>query len=242
MERMMGRQSNPLRSILHHASEKFLGDLDLWYILTVVGSDVHSGDLAVRGLYIGRDIECYSAACDLSLKVNFNLLDKPVHRMVAYMDPEEFHSTWLGNKSIYRTRMAMADGGELIVLAPGLERFGEDSTADALIRKYGYKGTPTVMKMMEDNNDLQENLSIVAHLIHGSTEGRFTVTYCPGHLTKDEIENAGFQFGDLDEMMKRYDIGRLSDGWNKDHDGEFYFVRNPALGLWADRNRFERSH
>lgn len=241
MERMMGRQSNPLRSILHYASEKFLGDLDLWYILTVIGSDAQTGELAVRGLYIGRDIQCYSAACDLSLKVNFNLLDKPANRMVAYMDPEEFHSTWLGNKSIYRTRMAMADGGELIVLAPGLERFGEDSNADALIRKYGYKGTPNVMKMMEENVDLQENLSIVAHLIHGSTEGRFTVTYCPGHLTKEEIEQVGFQYGDLKEMMKRYDIGSLRDGWNSDKDGEFYFVRNPALGLWADRNRFECS-
>jgi hypothetical protein len=241
MERMMGRQSNPLRSILHYASEKFLGDLDLWYILTVVGSDAITGDLAVRGLYIGRDIQCYSAACDLSLKVNFNLLDKPAHRMVAYMDPEEFHSTWLSNKSIYRARMAMADGGNLIVLAPGLETFGEDSSADALIRKYGYKGTPTVMQMMEENKELQENLSIVAHLIHGSTEGRFTVTYCPGRLTREEIETAGFRYGDLTEMLQRYDIMTLRDGWNTDEDGEFYFVRNPALGLWADKCRFESS-
>jgi nickel-dependent lactate racemase len=241
MERMMGRQNNPLRSILHYASEQFLGDLDLWYILTVVGSDATTGKLAVRGLYIGRDIQCYSAACDLSLKVNFILLDKPVRRIVAFMDEEEYRSTWLSNKSIYRTRMAMANGGELVVLAPGLERFGEDATADSLIRKYGYKGTPTVMKMMEENLELQSNLSVVAHLIHGSTEGRFTVTYCPGHLTREEIEGAGFQYGDLKEMMKRYDVGSLHDGWNSDNDGEFFFIRKPALGLWADKYRFENS-
>jgi nickel-dependent lactate racemase len=241
MERMMGRQNNPLRSILHYASEKFFGDLDLWYILTVVGTDEQTGNIVVRGLYIGRDIQCYSAACELSLKVNFNLLDKPVRRMVAYMDADEFHSTWLSNKSIYRTRMAMADDGELIVLAPGLERFGEDAKADALIRKYGYKGTPAVMKMMEENVELQENLSIVAHLIHGSSEGRFTVTYCPGNLTKEEIESVGFRYGDLKEMTQRYDICSLRDGWNADKDGEFFFIRNPALGLWADKSRFDNS-
>jgi hypothetical protein len=241
MERMMGRQSNPLRSILEYASNTFLGDLDLWYILTVVSSDPKTGDLVIRGLYIGSDIQCYTAAADLSLKVNFTLLEKPVHRMVAYMDPEEFRSTWLANKSIYRTRMAMADGGELIVLAPGLERFGEDSKADALIRKYGYKGTPAIMNLMEENDDLRDNLSIVAHLIHGSSEGRFNVTYCAGHLTKEEMEAVGFQFGDVKAMLERYDVKGLHDGWNQDEHGEFYFIRNPALGLWADKNRFESS-
>jgi hypothetical protein len=241
MERMMGRQSNPLRSILHYASEKYLSDLDLWYILTVIGSDATTGELHIRGLYIGRDIQCYSAACDLSLKVNFNLLAKPANRVIAFMDPDEFHSTWLGNKSIYRSRMAIGDGGELIVLAPGIERFGEDEIADALIRKYGYKGTPMIMKMMEDNKELQDNLSIVAHLIHGSSEGRFKITYCPGHLTKEDIENVGFQYGDLTEQLKRYDIASLSEGWNNDEDGEFFFIRNPALGLWADSGRFENS-
>lgn len=219
-----------------------MGDLDLWYILTVVGSDPKTGELAVRGLYIGRDIRCYSAACDLSLKINFTLLDKPVNRMVAFMDPEEFRSTWLANKSIYRTRMAMADAGELIVLAPGLERFGEGDAVDALIRKYGYKGTPAVMKMMEEHEELRDNLSVVAHLIHGSTEGRFNVTYCPGHLTREEVEGAGFQYGDLKDMLQRYDVKTLHDGWNHDDDGEFFFNRNPALGLWADRKRFESSN
>jgi nickel-dependent lactate racemase len=242
MERMMGRKENPLRAILNYASEKYLeSELDLWYILTVVSSDKETGNLAIRGLYIGRDIQCYSAACDLSLKVNFTLLDEPVKRMVAYLDAEEFQSTWLGNKAIYRTRMAMADDGELIILAPGVARFGEDNLVDQLIRKYGYKGTPAVMKMMEENDELKENLSAVAHLIHGSTEGRFKVTYCPGHLSKAEVETAGFQYADLDEMSERFDVKSLKDGWNSDDDGQFFFVSNPALGLWAVKSRFEGS-
>lgn len=242
MERVMGRKTNPLREILNEASEKYLQhELDLWYILTVVASHPETGELAIRGLYIGRDIECYLQACDLSLIVNFNLLDKPVKRMIAYLDPEEFHSTWLGNKAIYRTRMAMADDGELIILAPGIKRFGEDNKIDELIRRYGYKGTPQIMKMMEENDELKDNLSAVAHLIHGSSEGRFKVTYCPGYLSQQEIEQVGFHYADLNQQFEKFNIQTLTDGWNNDDEGEFYFVRNPGLGLWAYKSRFEDS-
>ncbi|GKY93986.1 hypothetical protein MPSEU_000365400 [Mayamaea pseudoterrestris] len=239
MERMMGKTSNPLRDILNHASQTYLEEeLDLWYILTVVSPDpAKIGELCVRGLFIGRDIRCYLAACDLSLKVNFALLEKPVMRMVVLLDVEEFHSTWLGNKAIYRTRMAIADGGEIIILAPGVCRFGEDDTIDRLIRKYGYCGTPAVMKSMKENRELRENLSAVAHLIHGSSEGRFTVTYCPGGLTRQEVEQVGFQYGDLQAMYEHYDLLTLEDGWNSNCDGEFFFIRNPALGLWAFQPR-----
>ena len=240
MEDMMGRKDNPLRDILNYASEKFLEqELDLWYILTVVAPDKDTGALVVRGLYIGRNIECYSKACDLSLQVNFTMLVKPVSHMVVYLDPEEFKSTWLGNKAIYRTRMAMADDGHLIILAPGVCRFGEDDKVDELIRKYGYKGTSATMKAMKENEELKDNLSAVAHLIHGSSEGRFRVTYSPGHLTKEEIEGAGFQYADLKETEKVYNIQKIKDGWNTDENGDFFFIRNPALGLWAVKERFD---
>jgi nickel-dependent lactate racemase len=240
MERMMGKAQNPLRDILNHASQHFLEDhLDLWYILTVVAPEPSTGDLAVRGLYIGRDIGCYTAACDLSLQVNFTLMDHPIQRCVVYLDPDEFHSTWLGNKAIYRTRMAMADGGTLIILAPGVERFGEDKAVDSLIRQYGYKGTSTTLAHMEADASLRENLSAVAHLMHGSTEGRFRVIYAPGKLSEAEMLQAGFQYGDLATLQKRYDPSILSTGWHKDEDGEFFFIQNPALGLWASKSRFE---
>jgi nickel-dependent lactate racemase len=241
MENMMGRTNNPLRSILNYASEKFLGQLELWYILTVIGPNTATGDLEMKGLFIGNDIQCYEKACELSLKVNFTMLDRSPTKIVVYLDEGEFHSTWLGNKSIYRTRMAIADGGELIVLAPGVDRFGEDEEVDVLIRKYGYVGTPNVMKAMEENEELKENLGAVAHLIHGSSEGRFSVTYCPGHLTKDEIEGVGFKYASLDEMRDRYQPSKLKDGWQKDPKSgeEFFFISNPALGLWAVESRFQ---
>jgi hypothetical protein len=94
------------------------------------------------------------------------------------------------------------------------------------------------MRFMRENEDLQGNLSAAAHLIHGSSENRFTVTYCPGKLTRPEIEGVGYRFGDLATMQQRYDPRRLVDGWNKLPDGErVFFIRNPALGLWAYRGR-----
>ena len=244
MEKLMGRGQNPLRSILNYASEKFLqSQLDLWYILTVMASNKETGEVEMKGLYIGNDPKCYDLACDLSLSVNFNLLDKPPKRIVVYLN-DEYHSTWLGNKSIYRTRMAIDDGGELIVLAPWVETFGEDAHIDQLIRRVGYVGTPTIMDAMAKDEDLKNNLSAVAHLIHGSTEDRFSVTYCPGKLTKEEIESVGFKYADLNDMKQKYDINSLKDGWNKEtnangEEEEFYYISNPALGLWAVPSRFE---
>ena len=246
MENMMGKADNPLRSILNYASENFLQDkLDLWYILTVMGTSPEDNNkLEMKGLFIGNTIECYTKACELSLKVNFTMMDKPPKKMVVYLDGDEFHSTWLGNKAIYRTRMAIADDGELIILAPGVKKFGEDDRIDELIRKYGYVGTPNIMKAMEDNEELKHNLSAVAHLIHGSSEGRFNITYCPGHLTKEEVESVGFQYASLDEMSTKYNIDALQDGWQKDSETgeEFFFIKNPALGLWAVKSKFEESN
>jgi nickel-dependent lactate racemase len=239
MERMMGRADTPVRRVLNYGSDHFAKHLPIIYVLTVVGKDAQ-GKLAIRGLFIGDDVECFHLAAELSLNVNFELLERPLKKVVVYLDPTEFKSTWLGNKSIYRTRMAIADDGELIVLAPGLAQFGEDAGIDKLIRKYGYVGTPKVLDLVKQNGDLQQSLGAAAHLIHGSSEGRFSITYCPGRLTKQEIESVNFKYADLDAMMKKYDPEKLKDGHNTLPDGEEIFhISNPALGLWAYKERFK---
>jgi nickel-dependent lactate racemase len=237
MERIMGRAINPVRNVLNYASDHFLRHLPIVYVLTVVGSKADGG-LAVRGLFIGDDVECFLRAAELSLKVNFQMLDEPIQKAVVYLDPSEFHSTWLGNKAIYRTCMALADRAELIILAPGVKEFGEDKTIDGLIRKYGYHGTPATLAAVEANADLASDLSAAAHLIHGSSEGRFTITWCPGHLSKDEVEGTGFNYGDLNAMLTRYDPRKLSLGVNRVDGEEIFFISNPGLGLWAHRSRF----
>lgn len=236
MEKIMGRADTPVRQVLNYASDHFATHLPIIYVQTVVAA-TEEGQV-VRGLFIGDDIECFEKAAKLSLKVNFQMLDKPLAKVVVYLEPEEFKSTWLGNKSVYRTRMAMADDGELIVLAPGLKEFGEDPEIDRLIRKYGYVGTDTVLQLVKDNEELQNNLGAAAHLIHGSSEGRFSVTYCPGHLSQNEIESVNFAYADLNEMTKKYDPKNLKDGFNTIDGEEIFFISNPGMGLWAWRERF----
>lgn len=238
IERIMGRADTPVRRVLNYASENFAKDLPVVYVLTVIGRDA-SGKLVMRGLYIGADYECFEKASELSLKINFEMFDEPLKKVIVYLDPDEYKSTWLGNKSIYRTRMAIADEGELIVLAPGLKEFGEDPEINRLIKKYGYYSTPEILQFVKDNPDLQNNLSVAAHLIHGSSENRFKITYCPGHISKKEIENVNYTYADLNEMIEIYDPQKLKDGFNKMPSGEeIFFISNPALGLWAYKEKF----
>ncbi len=238
MERIMGRIKTPVRDLMDYASEHFAADLPLVYVLTVVAQEKEGG-LSVKGLFIGDDKECYEKAAALAQKVNMTPLEKALKKVVVYLDPTEFRSTWLGNKAIYRTRMALADGGELIVLAPGVKEFGENDMIDPLIRRYGYVGTEAVLKAVEENEDLSNNLGTAAHLIHGSSEGRFSITYCPGHLSRTEIEQANFSYGELEPMMNNYHPEKLKDGYNTLPDGEeIYFISNPALGLWYEKSKF----
>jgi len=229
MERMMGRIETPVRKLFNYGIQTFLRDLPIVYVLTVM-QKTNTG-MAMRGLYIGDDDATFTNGAKLSQQVNLDLLDAPLKKVLVYLDPHEFKSTWLGNKAIYRTRMAMADGGELIILAPGLTEFGEDHEIDRLIRKYGYRGTPATLAAVRANPELANNLSAAAHLIHGSSEGRFRIKYCPGPgMTADAIGSVGFEAGNL----KDYPIDGLRDGFN----GDIFYISNPALGLWALRSQF----
>jgi nickel-dependent lactate racemase len=239
MERMMGRPDTPVRRVLDYASEHFGAQLPpIVYVQTVVNKNAQ-GELVMRGLYIGEGNEPFERAAALSLECNFLMMDREMKKAVVYLDPHEFHSTWLGNKSVYRTRMALADDAELIVLAPGVKEFGEDKQIDRLIRKYGYCGTPATLAAVKEDADLAGNLSAAAHLIHGSSEGRFTIRYCPGHLTREEIEGVHFEYGDLAEYSAKYDPEKLKDGWNVVDGEEIFYISNPGLGLWAYKGRFK---
>ncbi len=253
IERIMGRADTPVRAVLDYASTHLARHLPIVYLLTVRARDTQPlpsplggeglgvrGELVTRGLYAGDDRACFERGAQLCRQVNLDRLERAPKKVVVYLDPLEFKSTWLGNKAIYRTRMAIADQGELIVLAPGVRTFGEDATIDRLIRRFGYRGTPITLEQVRTHPELAANLSASAHLIHGSSEGRFTITYCPGQLTQAEIEGVGFQYGDLSTMLTRYDPQKLRDGWNRCPDGEeVYYISNPALGLWGTADRFD---
>ncbi|MBN2884114.1 MAG: DUF2088 domain-containing protein [Clostridia bacterium] len=237
MERIMGRDFSPVRKVFDYAEENFIKDIPIIYFLTVttaVGNDVD-----IHGLFVGRDRKIFEEAVALSQKVNLNYLDEAPVKMVVYLNDKEFKSTWLGNKSVYRTRMAIADGGELLVLAPGIQRFGEDDAIDLLIRKYGYIGKERILELVGSGTDLKDNLSAAAHLIHGSSDGRFTITYAVNKISKNEIEGVGYKYASYEEMIKQYNPEEMKDGWNIINGEKIYYISNPALGLWAERKRFE---
>lgn len=232
MERIMGETDTPVRNALNTGYDQFLREkVNLQFILTVIGK--HAGQLAMRGLYIGNDNETFAQACAVSRAANINHLSKPIRKCIVYLDPEEFKSTWLGNKAVYRTRMAIEDGGELIVLAPALHTFGEDPEIDRLIRKYGYHGTDQTLSEVKEHPELANNLSAAAHLIHGTSDSRFGITYCPGNdMTQEEIESVGYKYAPYQTTANHYQLNSLQDGWNNINGEEIFYISNPALGLW----------
>ncbi len=232
MERIMGKDHSPVRKVFDYAQEHFINDLPLLYVLTVTTNE--GDDTFIHGMFIGNKRELFENAVKLSSELNFIYVEKPLSKVVVYLDEREFKSTWLGNKAIYRTRMAMKDGGELLVIAPAVRRFGEDDENDRLIRKYGYVGRESVLKLTKDNEDLQNNLSVAAHLIHGSSNDRFSVTYCTEKLTKQEVEGVNFKYMPYKDAMKLYDVKNLKEGYNTLENGEeIFYISNPALGLWS---------
>jgi nickel-dependent lactate racemase len=229
MERTMGKWDTPVRRVLNMAQE-YLKDLPLTFVLTVIAS--RGEETRLQGLFIGSGQDVFVQAAQLSREINITHVKKPLDQVVVYLDADEFKTTWLGNKSIYRTRMALADGGRLVVLAPGVKRFGEDMQIDALIRKYGYRGTDFVLKQCASNEDLAANRSAAAHLIHGSSEGRFSISYAAPQMTCEEIEGVGFRYMGWDEAVALYNPKKLKDGFNSTSAGEVFYISNPALGLW----------
>ena len=238
MEKAMGRDHTPVRQIFDYAFDHFVKDRPILWVLTV--NTAPGGKIRSHGIFIGEGRNCLTEAVKLAQEKNIDYVEHGLKKCVVYLDPSEFTSTWLGNKAVYRTRMAMADGGELIILAPGVHQFGEDKTVDGLIRKYGYRGRLHTLEVFqrEDAADLRANMGAAAHLIHGSSDGRFSITYCVKAITRDEVEGVGFKSASYDEMAANYDPAKLKYGYNTVDGEEIYFIPNPALGLWIDKERF----
>lgn len=239
MERMMGKDHTPVRKMFDYGMEHFLNKRPVLFVLTV--TTAFGGTIQTHGLFIGEGRKCLTEAVRLSQIKNIDFVEHGLKKCVVYLEPSEFKSTWLGNKAIYRTRMAMADGGELIILAPGITKFGEDPLMDKLIRRYGYTGRLHILEEFKkpENRELRENMGAAAHLIHGSSDGRFSITYAVKEISRTEIEDAGFQPADYTEMAKKYNPQELHYGYNHVDGEEIYYIPNPALGLWINRENFE---
>ncbi|PQO42234.1 lactate racemase domain-containing protein [Blastopirellula marina] len=235
IENNLGNLITPVRAVFNKAEDDFLGHLPDFYVQVVLARN-EAGELVHTGIHIGDDLDTYLNAARQSRDENITVFDEPIKKIVCVMQGDEFFSTWVANKSVYRTRMALADGGELLVIAPGLKRFGEQPDVDALIRKYGYQPTDKILELYKQNEDMQDLAHGTAHLMHGTSEGRFTIRYAPGHLTKEEIEQVHFAYADYEETIKRYPIDQMKEGFNKMPDGEeIFFIATPSAGLWSTK-------
>ena len=234
MEQALGVRDCPARMLYDYAQQHFIdGKFPVVFLQTVTTRE--GEEVSLKGLYIGDSRVPFEKACELSQELNIVHVERRAKKVVTYLDPEELKTTWVGNKGIYRTRMIVADGGELVILAPGVRAFGENEEMDAMTRKFGYKGRDYVLDLFNQGAFGTDKIMSAAHLIQGSTDGRFTVTYCtkPDLMSREEIESVGYQWADYNEISKRYDPHTLKEGWNTLPDGEeIYFVGTPALGLW----------
>ena len=237
IENNLGNLLTPVRRCFNYAEEHFLSELKDIYFQVVMDYD-DDGALVHTGVYVGDDLDTYLDAARASRAQNITVFDEPVDKIVAVMQADEFRATWVANKAVYRTRMAIADGGELLVIAPGVTRFGEQPEVDDLIRKYGYLSQAEVLELYATQEDMQDIPHGTAHLVHGSSEGRFTITYAPGGLTREEIEGVGYAYMDVEEAQRRYDPAVMQDGWNTMPDGErVFYISTPSAGLWATREK-----
>lgn len=235
MEKMMGKDHTPVREMLDYALNHILKK-EVLFVLTVTTAPQNV--TTTHGLYIGTTREGFEQAITMVQKKNLDVLAKPLQKVVVYLEEKEFKSTWLGNKAVYRTRMAIADGGELIILAPGVTKFGEDEEIDRLIRKYGYVGRDKTLALYTREQELQDNMSVAAHLIHGSSDGRFMITYAVKKISLPEISAVNFKAASFDELSKIYDPETLLPGYNKLRNGEeIFYIPNPALGLWISEDK-----
>jgi len=242
IENILGRDHSPVRKLYDYAEENFLQDIPIKYILTVCSTDQSAGSshTKIKGIFYGRDRENFEKAVKLSQQENIKRLEHQYKKIIVYLDPDEFKSTWLGNKAVYRTRLAIADGGKLIIIAPGINKFGEDKKIDKLIRKYGYLKSEIISKLIEKNEDLQDNLSAAAHLMHGSSEDRFEIFLAAPNLSRREVENVNYSYLELEEIKNKYNLDKLKPGKNTINIDEkeelVYYIDNPATGLWKTKN------
>ena len=235
LEKALGEMNSPARKLYDYAQQHFIdGKLPVVFIQTVTKED-EAGNVELRGVFVGESRTPFEKACELSQKLNITYLDRPAKKVVAYLDPKELKTTWVGNKGVYRCRMIVADGGELLLLAPGVQAFGENEEMDEMTRTLGYTGTPRILGLYRQGKVFEGKLMSAAHLMQGSSEGRFKITYAtrPELMSEAEINGVGYEWMDYEEAAKRYDPKVLKAGWNTLPDGEeIYYVPTPALGLW----------
>ncbi len=242
IDNIIGQTQNPIQNLFKYASDSFLKErVKIHYISYVISTNINAESF-LQGLFFG-DAENYSRifskASKLSYNNNINVISDPLKNILVFLDPQNYSSTWRGNEAIYRTRRALENNGNLVIIAPGLTNFIEDPTLDDLIRKFGYLGKEAILEKVNKSKLLQENLSLAAHLIQGSSENKFKITYCTKNLSENDFRTVNYNWMNLEGAIKYYQIKKLKRGLNILPDGnEIFYITNPSINLWIARKKF----
>ncbi len=123
----IGIKQTPVRRVIQRAAE-FVQRPILLVALVLKGSTLH-------GLYVGPQVEAWSAAADLSAQLNVLTAPRLYHSVLS-MPASIYDDLWTAAKAMYKTEPVIADGGEVIIYAPHITEVSY--THGHLIDEIGY--------------------------------------------------------------------------------------------------------
>lgn len=110
--KIIGHKWTPVRKVIDRAAS--LVTVDKFCFCMVIDGK------SLAGLYAGTPEDAWSAASDLSDKLNIVYKDRPYHTILSCAPPM-YDELWTGGKCMYKLEPVLADGGELIIYAPHIK-------------------------------------------------------------------------------------------------------------------------
>jgi nickel-dependent lactate racemase len=217
----IGVKDTPVRRVIHHAAE-FVRQPILCLALVLKGKTLH-------GLYCGPHQLAWSAAADLSARLNVVALSKPVSRVLSMPSPI-YADLWTAAKAMYKTEPAIADGGEVIIYAPHLTEISY--THGPLIDQIGYHVRDYFVKQWERFKHVPGG--ILAHSTHvkgggsydalsGVEQPRIQVTLATG-IPEAHCRQVNLGYADPRMIDPRAWAGREAEGvLLVEHAGEMLY-------------------
>lgn len=206
--------------------------------IAVVWGDNFRNERSPIGFYAGVGEEAYLQAALLSRQHNVTVVEEGLQRVVAFFPGLRFASLWDVQQLLPRLAMCLADGGELILLAPGIERLAADDAPLAVYRRTGYLGAAELRERQRTDPELGNEPWLATHLLNGSTNGRSKIYHALDGIDAETLRALNLWPMELEETLFRYRPAKAKAGWNITNEGEkFFFIPDPTAGLWSTKKR-----
>lgn len=185
----IGIENTPMREMIHAAAAM------VRVPITLVSVVVEKEGLA--GMFIGDMQTAFHEAVQLSSALQITWVDEPFQQVLSFAPPM-YDELWTAAKAMYKLEPAIADGGEVIVYAPHLEKVSD--VHGKYLHRIGYHVRDYFLKQWEQFQDVP--LGVLAHSTHLKGSGTF----------ENGIENPRITVT-LASKMSREDCERLNLGY-----------------------------